>query len=270
MPNDDKKKLVIPEIKGMPQLKNLEEIINQKNLMYENVLWEKSKIEQDNLKLIDKITEKDKEVKNVLKEKTEIETRYLKMNEESQKQLQQKNLEIERLQNQIEKIPTIKNTDEHLMKELMQTRIKFQEVDMKNNYNVQELIQTKSKLHLYEERIQIANKQINDFNKIIENHQKEKSDVKTELEVIKTKVKHSYSAVDMSNYLNTTIESFNSQVNEVDNSVNYIINEMDVDLKAQVYRDELDNILLSSPEIGSNNEDNMSSIKFSIRAVPKL
>ncbi len=270
MPNDDKKKLGIHELRDMPHLKNLEEIINQKNVMYKDVLWEKSKIETENLKLIDKITEKNNEIRNVLEEKKEIEQRYLKMNEESQKQLQQKNNEIRQLQNQLETIPTLKNTDELLIKDLMQTRIKFQEIDMRNNYNVQELIQTKSKLNLYEDRLQIANKQINDFKKIIENYQEEKSDVNTELEEIKGKIKHSYSAVDMSNYLNATIESFNSQVNEVDNSVNYIINEMDVDLKAQVYRDELDNILLSSPEIGSNNEDNMSSIKFSIRAVPKM
>lgn len=270
MPNDEKKKLVIPEIKGKSNMKNIEEIINQKNIMYESVLLEKTKIEAENLTLKDEIKQKKNEVKDVFKEKSVIEERYLKMNQESQRQIKQKNVEIERLENQLEKIPTLNKTDEHLIKELMQTRIKFQEIDIKNNINVQELIQTKSKLNLNEERLQNANKQINDFREILVNQQKEKRDAKMELDIIKTKIKNAYSAVEMSDYLNSTIESFNSQVNTVDNSVNYIINGMDVDLKAQVYRDELNNMLLSGPDIGSKNEDNMSSIKFSVRAVPKM
>ena len=82
------------------------------------------------------------------------------------------------------------------------------------------------------------------------------------------KMATSYTPEDISNNLNTIIDQFNNRVNSLDPSVGYMINAMDVDLKAQVFTDDEKKLRFLSGK-PSSGEEAISTIKISIRAVPK-
>ncbi len=79
----------------------------------------------------------------------------------------------------------------------------------------------------------------------------------------------SYSAEDLSNYLSKTIEDFNKNSSTEDVYAKYVISSMDIDLKAQVFHDEKNNLRFSAPNLEKTTENSLSSIKISIRAIPK-
>ena len=89
-----------------------------------------------------------------------------------------------------------------------------------------------------------------------------------ELRILKRRVGTSYSAEELANSFNNTINSFNAQMNSADQSVTYIINSMDVDLKAQIVKDENNQVRFLT-EMNSEGENAMSTLKITIRAVPK-
>lgn len=98
---------------------------------------------------------------------------------------------------------------------------------------------------------------------------KELENEKKENEVIKKAMGRSFSPTDLSTYLNKTISDFNQNSDIKDCSAKYIINSMDVDLRAQVYRDEDENIMFCAPDIEKSTDNSLSSVKVSIRAIPK-
>lgn len=95
--------------------------------------------------------------------------------------------------------------------------------------------------------------------------------VSTELECVKKSVNSSFTASDLSAYLNKAISDFNNNTEIDDQSARYIINSMDVDLKANIFQDsENDNVLrFAAPNLENSTESSLSSIKISIRAIPK-
>lgn len=104
-----------------------------------------------------------------------------------------------------------------------------------------------------------------DLSKLREEHES----VVKELSAVREKVDTSYSAGELSEYLGSMIDDFNTNVNQSDLSLNYVINGMDVDLKAQVFKGENGGIKLSAADISSNSDSSLSTVKISIRAVPK-
>lgn len=84
---------------------------------------------------------------------------------------------------------------------------------------------------------------------------------------LKEKIIQSFTAEELADYLNQTIDSFNKKVSTPDANVKYIIHSMDVDLKAQVYNDTSGILKFSAPTQTGTTES-LSSIKISIRAVP--
>lgn len=273
MPGDDGIKVNRSDIKKIAEItriKNLENALKEKENLYIKASEEKANLEAENLNLKNEARQKIKEVKDFTREKTLIEEKYTKMKELDKKIIADKEAEIARLKKQVEEISLSENTDKEVIKELTNTKIQLQEANLLNNMNLQELVEIRSNLAIKEEKLQKRNSEVENLNKIIADYQFEKVAAKNELELLKSKIKTAFTADDMSGYLNSTIESFNSQVNTVDSSVNYIINGMDVELKTQVYKDDQSRMMLSSADIASKNENSLSSIKFSIRAVPKL
>lgn len=273
MPDRDERKLIRPDKSKIGEavvIKKLQSLVDEKDQLFEKTVKEKANLEAENLNLKSEIRQRSIEVKDFSNEKKLIEEKYIRMDEANKKLILKKDLEIRKLQEQLEKTPVYKDSDKELVKELVHTKIKFQEVNINNSIKMQELIDTKSQLEIKDERLRKSMREINNLNKIIADQQFETIEAKTKLDLAKNKIKKAFTSEELSGYLNSTIESFNSQVNTVDSAVNYIINEMDIDLKAQVYVDEQDGIMISSPDIASNREDGLSSIKLSIRAVPKL
>jgi Chromosome segregation ATPases len=90
-----------------------------------------------------------------------------------------------------------------------------------------------------------------------------------EVNEVQDKIKTSYTANDLSNYLSKTISDFNKNSESDEGFARYVINSMDIDLKAQVFHDENNNLKFCAPKIEKSTENSLSSIKISIRAIPK-
>ncbi|MBO4399548.1 MAG: hypothetical protein J5795_05390 [Lachnospiraceae bacterium] len=100
------------------------------------------------------------------------------------------------------------------------------------------------------------------------NLQDQNAKMEQELRILKRRVGTSYTSEELANSFNETINSFNSRMNASDQSVNYIINSMDVDLKAQIVKDESGQVRFLT-EVNSEGENAMSTLKITVRAVPK-
>jgi len=88
-----------------------------------------------------------------------------------------------------------------------------------------------------------------------------------ELAAIKGRVE--FTATDLSNYLNHAIDSFNTQVNVAEAPVNYVISELDVDIKAGIGTTAASGVTMVAPSATQLSEQGLSSFKFTIRAVPR-
>lgn len=273
MPEDNGKKKRIGDFKNIKEIADvnkLQEIIKENQRYLDQTIKEKSTIEAENLNLKNEIKQIKNKVGEFHREKSLIEEKYRKINDLDKRIIKEKDLEIMNLRKELEDRSFSENLDEKVVKDLTKTELKLEEMKLYNTINMQELVETKSMLEIKENKLERMTHEVENLNKIIADHQFEKVETKNELQRIKSKLKSSFTAEDMSGYLNTTIESFNNQVNTVDSSVNYVINEMDVDLKAQVFKDEQNGMMFSSADLASKSEDTLSTIKFSIRAIPKL
>lgn len=88
-----------------------------------------------------------------------------------------------------------------------------------------------------------------------------------ENDLLTSKMNSSYTADDLAKYFNEAIDTFNGSMNNSAENVSYIINSMDVDLKAQVVKSNGELRFLCDP--AASGQEVMSTIKISIRAVPK-
>lgn len=117
-------------------------------------------------------------------------------------------------------------------------------------------------------KLTTANRQIAEQKKILKELQDKASEVSKMNDTLRRQFDSSYTAEELSAYLNQTIANFNKNA-ETDNSyAKYVINSMDVDLKAQVFHDENGVLRFSAPNLENPTEEGLSSIKISIRAIP--
>lgn len=111
---------------------------------------------------------------------------------------------------------------------------------------------------------------------------------KDALDKLRNQIRTSYSTDDISSFLNETIKKFNEEHSSDSNVAQYVINNLDVDLKVRIYDDskiEVDengNVVVNenasndkkslkfiAPGLNETTEDSLSSIKITIQAVPK-
>ncbi|OGU00487.1 MAG: hypothetical protein A2X80_03765 [Geobacteraceae bacterium GWB2_52_12] len=101
--------------------------------------------------------------------------------------------------------------------------------------------------------------------KVLKIEQEKRTLLEQELAAVKGRTE--FSSSDISDYLNNAIDTFNSQPNLFDSSVNYIISELQVDLKAGIGTIGTD-LTMVAPSQAQLTEQGLSSFKFTIRAVP--
>lgn len=103
--------------------------------------------------------------------------------------------------------------------------------------------------------------------KVLQAEQSKRGVLEQELNSVRGRAE--FSASELSGYLNNTIDTFNSQVNLADSSVNYIISELQVDLKAGIGTTGGSALTMVAPSQTQLTEQGLSSFKFTIRAVPQ-
>ena len=92
--------------------------------------------------------------------------------------------------------------------------------------------------------------------------------LRRDLDIYKQRVDISFTAAQLSGYMSQAIDSFSREANSSDFSHNYVINEMEVTFKASLTKNDTGEMTLAAPSL-SGGDDTLSSIKFSIRAIPK-
>lgn len=108
------------------------------------------------------------------------------------------------------------------------------------------------------------------------------------LDKLREQIRTSYSTDDISSFLNETIRKFNDEHSSDSSVAQYVINNLDVDLKVRIYDDsqiKIDekgeivanenasndkrSLRFIAPGLNETTEDSLSSIKITIQAVPK-
>jgi len=91
--------------------------------------------------------------------------------------------------------------------------------------------------------------------------------LQTELTAAKQVVESSYTKEEVAEYFGAVLNDFNTKTKTDTGDVDYIISNMDVNLKAQIYKD--DELKMSGANISKAGKSGVSSVRISIKAVPK-
>lgn len=159
------------------------------------------------------------------------------------------------------------SSNEELVKELADLRIQNEfhktQILSRNQYYEQ------LSLELEKSRGDRARMQVerDGMEKVLQAEQGRRTALEQELNAVRGRSE--FSASDLSGYLNSAIDTFNSQVNLADSSVNYIISELQVDLKAGIGTRGGENLTMVAPSQTQLTEQGLSSFRFTIRAVPQ-
>ncbi|MGM0421236.1 MAG: hypothetical protein ACQEQG_09600 [Bacillota bacterium] len=234
--------------------------INIRN--YKKLFKEKQKLEK-NLK------NKDDLIGKLRNEKESVENEYQEKTETLKKQLQNKNEEIKTLSDRLEEVSQAEDVDKSLVKQVAKNNIKMQVLEKEIDIKAERIIEVENKLDLVtRENIRLQN-QLENIRDAFQQEQLAKEDLKVKLDNLQENLQAAFKPDDISKYFKQAIDDFNDQGNQGDGPVNYIINGMDVELKASLGRDGERGLLMSSPGFGSKREEALSQIKFTIRAVPR-
>lgn len=227
------------------------------------------KVFQEKQKIENKLDEKEKLIDRLKIEKESLINEYQEKIESFKNQLQSKDEMIQNLTDKLEDLSQDTNVEKSLIQQMTISNIKVQVLEKEIEAKAERLIESENKLNRIERENLRLNNQIENIKEAYQQEQLDKEELNIELNNIKESIQSAFKSDDISKYFNQAIDDFNNQVNQGDSQVNYIINRMDVDLKASIGRDKDQGLLMTSPNFGSNKEETLSQIKFTIRAVPR-
>jgi prefoldin subunit 5 len=124
-----------------------------------------------------------------------------------------------------------------------------------------EILLERSSVRAYKNLTEELEKKLGDANKLI-------SKLTKDFDSISRKTQGSFNPEQMGVYLSRSIDQFNKFINIDTSGVNYIINGMDVEMKALLAQKD-GNMIFAMPNISSEGSEALSTIKFSIKPIPK-
>ncbi len=234
--------------------------INIRN--FKKIFQEKQEIEKN-------LNEKEKIIDQLKNEKESLNNEYQEKIETFRNQLQSKDEMIQNLTDNLEELSQDKNVEKSLIQQMTISNIRVQVLEKEIEIKAERLIEAENKLDRIERENFRLNNQFENIQEAFQKEQLAKEELKIELNNLKESLQSAFKSDDISKYFNQAIDDFNNQVNQGDSQVNYIINRMDIDLKASIGRDKDQGLLMTSPDFGSKKEEALSQIKFTIRAVPR-
>jgi len=78
---------------------------------------------------------------------------------------------------------------------------------------------------------------------------------------------NSYTTEEALDYFSSVLNDFNSKAAKTGGNIEYIANSVEANLKSQAYKD--DEFLMTGVDVSKVGESGVSSVKISIKAVPK-
>lgn len=181
-----------------------------------------------------------------------------------------KNNEIREYQEKINDLMESGGQDIQLVKENEMFQLKYNTLFNYHQNTALENAELKVKLNSLQSRYDYAERERSDYQSLYAKEQQEKMEYQSEVRRLNDKIKASFTSSQMANYFKNTIDSFNREGNQKNKSMKYVMSNMDVELKAGLGKSENNEMLISPPGLGGSNENALSSIKMTIRAVPKI
>jgi len=250
-------------------VRSLEETIKLRDEYIVKISKEKISIANENEKYHKEITQKNNEISELKNRNLVLENQINKIIEDSNQELSRKEKVVVELQAKINELASANGADQEVIRRLEELNVKHSSLREDLIVKDQELVRLRSEYNA-------SNYSLNELKKerdnLLEQYlelQKERNELKQNLDVVNNKLQTTFSAAQLSSYLTNAIDSFNKQVNASNNAVNYIINGMDVEFKATIAKDDANQMVLSAPDLASSSGEALSTIKLSIRAVPK-
>lgn len=234
--------------------------INIRN--FKKIFKEKQEIEK-------KLDKKDNIIAQLKNEKDSLDNEYQEKLETFKNQLQSKDEMIQNLTDKLEEVSLNKDIEKSIIQQMTISNIKVKVLEKEIETKAERLIEVENKLDKIKRENLRLDSQLENIQEAYQEEQLSKEELKIELNNLKENLQSAFKSDDISKYFNQAIDDFNKQVNQGDSQVNYIINSMDVDLKASIGRDKDQGLLMTSPYFGSKKEEALSQIKFTIRAVPR-
>ena len=115
----------------------------------------------------------------------------------------------------------------------------------------------------------LANSNYSDLLEAFGRERSAREAAESSLAVANNNYQASFEIKDLSEYLTDIINAFNEKVNTGDGNVNYIIKELDLELKTYISKTENSELRMSPPDLSTNSDEALSRIRFTIGAVPK-
>jgi chromosome segregation ATPase len=255
------------EIELQSRLNQLDSVIGERDGLIKSLSSEKVSLLNEKAELISKLTNLGKELDALKAEKQTIVSTYEEKLQNSTRARDQKDQEISALNARISELAGRGVTDKDIIRENEITGMKYETVKKELMTKDLELVSKRAELGRLSADYENLSGEYSKIKDLYLREQQEKNRYMQDLNVVNEKLKVTFTAEQMSVYLSNTIDSFNKNVNFSDSSLNYVINEMDVDLKAQLTRNETNEMVMAAPKVV--NDNTVSSFKFTIRAVPK-
>ena len=123
----------------------------QKESLLTQAFQAKAALEGENANLKNEVIQKAAQIQSFEREKALIIEKYQKLSASDHKLLEEKETKIVQLNAHIEELSSSMGSDELLVKELTNTRLQVQQLDMQNKFNTQMLIESKAALNVSEE-----------------------------------------------------------------------------------------------------------------------
>jgi chromosome segregation ATPase len=181
----------------------------------------------------------------------------------------QNNAAIKTLQDTVSRLQSGGTTDAQLKEELQTATLKYSSAIAELHQRDGALAQLRNDFSALQTQYNQTKTAYDGVNAALDTMQKDKNAMQQELSILKQRVQASFSPDTLADYLTKTIDAFNSQANVSNSSVNYIVNEMNVELKAAVGKDDKNQMILAAPNMAATQDQQMSTVSIAIRSVPK-
>jgi len=159
--------------------------------------------------------------------------------------------------------------NETLILENEQNKLVISALSKEAALKTERVVELESGLDTTRRELTRVNLELSDLQKLYSSTQEEKNKLESEIDTLNQKTQAAFEISDISQYLTSVINDFNQSVNTGNAAVNYIINQLDIEMKASIAKTTDNRLLLAAPSLSAGSPEALSMIKFSISAVPK-
>lgn len=249
------------------EIRDLRRTLEDRDKLIKTLSDEKVSAINEKNNLLNDLEQKNSEISSLKADKLSLEQNYegkLKIAIDS---ALQKDLEIAKLNSRIIELSQQGVTDKTLIADVESLHLKYEAIKKEAMIKDIELVGKRAELNRLTAEKENLTRDYAALKETYLREQQEKNRYMQELSIINEKLMNSFTLDQMSNYFAEAIDSFNKNANSTNQSLDYVINEMDVELKTALSKNDTNEMVMTAPNIV--NENAYSTVKFSIRAVPK-